>query len=78
MHERRPLELRAVEDSVFLRLGREELLAVVESDAGVATSLLRSVSSHLMSAAESLRAVRGYAAEQGVDFTALDAEQNQQ
>ena len=69
----RPLDLIAIEDSVFLRIGASELLAVIENDAAVATSLLRSVASHLSGAAESLRATRTFAAEQGVDFSELDA-----
>ncbi len=69
----RPLDLIAMEDSVFLRIGASELLAVIENDAAVATSLLRSVASHLSGAAESLRATRTFAAERGVDFSELDA-----
>ena len=60
-------------DSVFLRIGATDLLSIIESDAKVAASLLRSVAAHLNSAATSLRAMRTHAAEQEVDFS--DGEQ---
>ncbi|MGB5708142.1 MAG: ABC transporter transmembrane domain-containing protein [Arenicellales bacterium] len=69
---RRQLDLIAIEDSVFLRIGASELLAVIENDAMVATSLLRSVSGHLTNVAESLRAIRTFATERGVDFSEFD------
>jgi putative ABC transport system ATP-binding protein len=71
-NEPRLLDLIAIEDSVFLRLGSDELLAVIENDAMVATSLLRSVAGHLSNAAAGLRATRTFAAERGIDFTELD------
>ncbi len=73
VNDRRQLDLIAIEDSTFLRIGVSELLAVIENDAMIATSLLRSVSGHLTNAAESLRAVRTFATEQGVDFTEFDS-----
>jgi CRP-like cAMP-binding protein len=70
---KRPLNLVAIEDSMFLRIGASELLAVIENDAAVATSLLRSVANHLMGAADSIRATRAFAAEHGLDLSELDA-----
>lgn len=72
-NEPRLLDLIAVEDSVFLRIGAPELLAVIENDAMVATSLLRSVAGHLTGAAAGLRTMRAYATERGVDFSEMDA-----
>ncbi len=46
----RNTDLDALEDSVFLRIGARELLAVIESDVAVATSLLQTVSGHLVGA----------------------------
>ncbi|WGI21263.1 ABC transporter transmembrane domain-containing protein [Amylibacter sp. IMCC11727] len=51
----RVLDLIAIEDTVFLRIGASELNAVIENDASVAGSLLRAVGGHLNSAADSLR-----------------------
>ncbi len=45
--EPRQLDLVATEDCAFLRIGAEELRAVVESDATVATQLLRTVAGYL-------------------------------
>ncbi|NOD94655.1 cyclic nucleotide-binding domain-containing protein [Ruegeria sp. HKCCD4884] len=45
--EDRQLDLVATEDCLFLRIGAEELRAVVESDATVATQLLRTVAGYL-------------------------------
>ncbi|MBT8168593.1 ABC transporter transmembrane domain-containing protein [Falsiruegeria litorea] len=53
--EPRPMDLVAEEDSSFLRIGAEEFRAVIENDAGVAISLLQTVSGHLVDAAEFLR-----------------------
>ncbi len=69
INEPRQLDLIAIEDSQFLRIGIEELLAVVENDAKVASSLLRSVSVHLNNVSNNLRATRTYAADRGVDFS---------
>lgn len=68
----RQLDLIAKEESVFLRIGATELLAVIENDAEVAASLLRTVASHLSETATTLRGMRAYAAERGVDFTGFD------
>ncbi|PKH06090.1 ABC transporter transmembrane domain-containing protein [Moritella sp. Urea-trap-13] len=72
----RLLDLIAIEDCVFLRIGASELLAVIENDAMVAANLLRSVAGHLSETATSLRAMRAFAIERGVDFTALDEKDN--
>lgn len=72
MNEDRAMDLIAIEDSVFLRIGAAELLAVIENDAKVATSLLKTVASHLTGAAEGAKAIREFAIEKGVDFTELD------
>ncbi len=71
-NEPRLLDLIAIEDSVFLRLGASELLAVIENDAMVATSLLRSVAGHLTDTSANLRSIRAFAVERGIDFTELD------
>lgn len=72
MNEDRTLDMVAIEDSVFLRIGASELMSVVENDAMVATSLLRTVSGHLQGAAEGIRSIREFATERGVDFEELD------
>ncbi len=71
-NEPRLLDLIAIEDCVFLRIGATELLAVIENDAMVATSLLHSVAEHLSDTATTLRAMRAFAAERGIDFTEFD------
>jgi len=76
-NQERTLDLIAIEDSGFLRIGASELLAVIENDAAVATSLLRSVASHLMSAAESIRATRTFASERGLDLSELDTNERE-
>ena len=70
--DERQLDLVAIEDSVFLRIGATELLAVIENDTMVASSLLRSVSGHLTNAAKNIGAIRTFAAERGVDFTEFE------
>jgi putative ABC transport system ATP-binding protein len=72
LNDTRPLDLTAIEDSIFLRIGATELMAVIENDALVATSLLRAVSGNLKAAAEGLRATREFAVERGVNFEELD------
>ncbi|NKB62600.1 MAG: cyclic nucleotide-binding domain-containing protein [Gammaproteobacteria bacterium] len=72
VNDKRQLDLIAIEDSVFLRIGASELLAVIENDPMVAASLLRSVSGHLTNAAENIRAIRAFAAERGVDFSEFE------
>jgi len=71
-NEPRLLDLIAIEDCVFLRIGATELLAVIENDAEVATSLLRSVAGHLSETAMRLRAMRAFAIERGIDFSEFD------
>lgn len=73
VNERRPLDLEAIEESLFLRIGANELMAVIENDAMVATSLMRSVAGHLTGTVTSLRAMRTYSTERGVDFSDFDA-----
>ncbi len=68
----RTLDMIAIEDSVFLRIGAIELMSVIENDAKVATSLLRAVSSHLQDAGDGIRAIREFAVDKGVDFEELD------
>ncbi len=73
MNEQRPLDLIALEDCVFLRIGAAELMAVIENDAIVASSLMRSVASHMQGTIESSRALRLYSSERGVDLTEFDS-----
>ncbi len=51
----RQMDLIATKDSSFLRIGTEEFRAVIENDAGVAMSLLETVSGHLQEIAAVLR-----------------------
>jgi len=69
----RVMDLVAIEDTVFLRIGATELLAVIENDPMVATSLLRTVAGYLTNTANRARSLRDYATERGVDFSDLDA-----
>ena len=73
LNERRPIDLIAIDDCTFLRIGASELMAVIENDAMVASSLMKTVSSHLTNAADSIRKIRAYSSERGVDFTEYDA-----
>ena len=70
--------LIATQDSLFLRIGATDLLSIIESDAKVATSLLRSVAGHLNSAAFTLRALQTQAAEQGVDLSDIEVDVSRQ
>ena len=72
-NELRPLDLIAIEDCMFLRISAIELLAVIENDAMVAASLLRSVGGHLTKTTAALHAMQSYAAEQGMDLSELNA-----
>ena len=74
LKERRPLDLVAKEDSVFLRIGATELMAVIENDAMVAFSLLQTVSENMMGIVGTMRAMRNYSVDQGVDFSQFDGE----
>jgi len=75
VNERRNLDLVTLQDSVFLRIGATELMAVIENDAMVASGLLRSVSGHMMNIIGNLRDLRNYSVEQGVDFSEFDKKQ---
>ena len=55
MDEPRQLNLVSVGETRWLRIGADEFRAVVENDAEVTLSLLKTVSSHLVGAAELLR-----------------------
>ena len=54
LDEPRQLNLVAVTETKFLRIGAEQFLSVVENDKGVLRSLLRTVSGHLSTAADQL------------------------
>ena len=69
VNEPRPLDLEATEDCVFLRIGANELMAVIENDAMVASTLMRAVAGHLTGTVKTLRAMRTYSTERGVDFS---------
>ena len=58
LDEPRQLELVALEETRFLRIGAREFRAVIESDTKVLMSLLKTVASHLTGAAELLREAR--------------------
>ncbi|MBY6092356.1 ABC transporter transmembrane domain-containing protein [Maritimibacter alkaliphilus] len=68
----RTMDFYAVEDCIFLRIGAEELLSVIENDAGVATDMLRKVSRNLVTASAHGRAVHEYAVAHGVDYAEFD------
>ncbi|MEE9332671.1 MAG: ABC transporter transmembrane domain-containing protein [Granulosicoccaceae bacterium] len=72
LKERRPLDLIALGHCVFLRIGAPELMAVIENDAMLASSLMRSVAGNLMGAADTITGMRAYAIERGVDFSDFD------
>ncbi|MBX2839734.1 MAG: cyclic nucleotide-binding domain-containing protein, partial [Gammaproteobacteria bacterium] len=73
VNARRNLDLVTLQDSVFLRIGATELMAVIENDAMVASSLLRSVSGHMTDIIGTLRDLRNYSVERGVDFSKFDS-----
>ena len=54
LNEPRQLDLRAIEDTRFLRIGAEQFRAVVEGDPVLLMHLLRTVSGHLTGAADLL------------------------
>lgn len=72
LNEKRPLDLVATEDCLFLRIGDKELMSVIENDAMVASSLMKTVAGHLMSSVDRMREIRAYSTDQGVDFTEFD------
>ena len=47
-------------------------MAVIENDAMAASSLLQSVADNLSGAVDTLRTMRKYATERGVDFSEFD------
>ncbi|MEM7438349.1 MAG: cyclic nucleotide-binding domain-containing protein [Pseudomonadota bacterium] len=55
LNQNRVLDMETLEDSVFLRIGKKELDAVINSDVKVAASLLRSVAGHLSNTSDILR-----------------------
>ncbi|WP_108259871.1 ABC transporter transmembrane domain-containing protein [Mangrovicoccus ximenensis] len=69
---KRVTDLYALEDSVFLRIGAEELLTVIDNDVTVASSLLRKVAANLEESSARGRESRRYAAARGVDFSEFD------
>ena len=71
-NERRQLDLEAIEDSVFLRIGAMELMAVIENDALLASTLMKSVAGNLNGVIEKSRAMRNYSVGRGVDFSEFD------
>lgn len=58
INQERQMDLVAISPCRFLRIGAEELRAVVENDARVSMMMLRTVSSHLIEAAEYQRSQR--------------------
>ncbi|MGJ8615886.1 MAG: ABC transporter transmembrane domain-containing protein [Sulfitobacter sp.] len=58
LDEPRQLDLTAIEPTIFLRIGAEEFLAVVENDKTILLRLLHTVAGHLTGAAELLRAAQ--------------------
>lgn len=76
LKERRSLDLVTTEDCTFLRIGAKELMAVIENDAMVASSLMRSVAENLTGAVDTLRTMRTYSTERGVDFAEFDSKKD--
>ena len=72
LKEPRTMDLVTIEDTVFLRIDGKDLLAVIENDVKVASSLLRTVAGHLTSAATNSRNIRDFAIERGVDFSEME------
>ncbi len=72
LNDRRTLDLVAIEDSVFLRIGATELMAVIDNDAMVASSIMRTVAGHLTGIAATLHSMRTYSIERGVEFSEFD------
>ena len=72
LKEKRPLDLVAIDESLFLRIGATELMAVIENDALVASNLMRTIAQNMMGAVTRLRAIRNYSSERGVDFSEFD------
>jgi putative ABC transport system ATP-binding protein len=58
LDEPRQLDLKAIEETTFLRIGAEEFRSVLEHDTSVLKILLQTVAGHLTGAAELLREAR--------------------
>lgn len=76
LSQQRSLHLIAIEDCVFLRIGANDLMAVIENDAMAASSLMRSVADNLSGAVDTLRTMRTYATERGIDFSDFDSKRD--
>jgi len=74
---KRAVDFYAKEDSVFLRIGADELVTVIDNDIQVASNLLRKVATNLETTAAHSRAVRAYAIAKGVDYTDFDRQEAQ-
>jgi len=72
LKETRALDLITSEQSVFLRIDASDLMDVIENDAILASSLMRSVSRNLMGAVDTITNIRAYSIERGVDFSEFD------
>ncbi|MCA0919297.1 ABC transporter transmembrane domain-containing protein [Pseudooceanicola nanhaiensis] len=70
---KRTMDFYAEEDSIFLRIGAEEFMSVIENDTKVATDMLRKVSRNLVSASAHGRAVHEFAVAHGVDYSEFDS-----
>ena len=77
LKERRSLDLVTTEECLFLRIGAPELMAVIENDGMAAATLMRSVADNLSGAVDTLRTMRTYASERGVDFSEFDKTKKQ-
>lgn|GEM_PF-3167531 len=78
INEKRPLAPVALEDSIFLRIGAIELMAISKNDAMVATSLMRSVAGHMSGTVDALRELQLYSSKRGIDFSDFDQERSKQ
>ena len=76
LNGRRALDLVTNEDCLFLRIDSGELMALVEHDAMAAASLMRSVADKLSGAVDTLRTVRTYASDCGVDLSEFDGQED--
>ena len=76
LDEQRSLNLVTLEDCMFLRIGATELMEVIEHDGMAASTLMRSVADNLSGAVDTLRTMRMYATERGVDFSEFDKNKN--
>ena len=72
VNQRRRFDFAAIDDCLFLRIGATELMAVIEHDAVVASSLMRVVAENLWGNIEKIRTMRSYSIERGVDFSEYD------